>query len=142
MGFSHTAVLTDSGEVFTFGNGEFGQLGHETSGNIPAPKRVEFFANKGLKVTNINCGFNHTFAVTSDGRVWSWGFGGNESGLASFFGKKFGALGIAGLSFNRSIPTQIEHLSNFGKIRHISSGNNFAFAINEGNEVISWGDGQ
>ena len=38
---------------------------------IPRPKRISL--GSGLKVCSIACGGMHTLAVTTDGKVWSWG---------------------------------------------------------------------
>lgn len=43
------------------------------------PKLVEFFSKKALKVTQVAIGENHTVALTHDGDVWTWGYGGRSS---------------------------------------------------------------
>lgn len=40
-GFSHTVALTEDGEVFTWGEGKQGALGHGDWENIHLPKKVE-----------------------------------------------------------------------------------------------------
>ena len=40
-GQNHTAVWTDSGELFTFGDGLCGQLGHGGQANEPVPRLIE-----------------------------------------------------------------------------------------------------
>ena len=39
-GTKHTAVVTEGGGVYTFGNGQYGQLGHGDTQNELVPRRV------------------------------------------------------------------------------------------------------
>ncbi|XP_065763629.1 E3 ISG15--protein ligase HERC5 isoform X3 [Muntiacus reevesi] len=73
-GGSHTALLTKSGLVFTFGDGKYGQLGHNSAQNELRPCLVTELV--GNRVTQIACGRQHTLAYVSDtGKVFSFGSG-------------------------------------------------------------------
>ncbi|XP_040093813.1 E3 ISG15--protein ligase HERC5 isoform X2 [Oryx dammah] len=73
-GGSHTALLTKSGLVFTFGDGKYGQLGHNSTQNELRPCLVTGLV--GNRVTQIACGRQHTLAYVSDmGKVFSFGSG-------------------------------------------------------------------
>lgn len=57
MGYHHTAVITTNGELFTFGYGKYGALGHNATWNsFYEPKLVEFFKKQNLKVVDVICG--------------------------------------------------------------------------------------
>ncbi|XP_053459750.1 E3 ISG15--protein ligase HERC5 isoform X2 [Nycticebus coucang] len=73
-GGSHTALLTEDGLVFTFGAGNYGQLGHSATQNELRPRLVTELTGK--RVTQIACGRWHTLAYVSDlGKVFSFGSG-------------------------------------------------------------------
>ncbi|XP_074849736.1 E3 ISG15--protein ligase HERC5-like isoform X2 [Carettochelys insculpta] len=73
-GGEHTAVLSQDGLVCTFGCGNYGQLGHNSTQNELIPRIVaELF---GARVSQIACGRRHTLVhVLSLGRVYSFGCG-------------------------------------------------------------------
>ncbi|XP_075399662.1 putative E3 ubiquitin-protein ligase HERC6 [Tenrec ecaudatus] len=72
-GYEHTAVLTQDGKVFTFGDNSFGQLGHNSTAEKRGPQLVEGI--DGL-VSQIDCGCYHTIAyVHTTCQVLSFGRG-------------------------------------------------------------------
>ncbi|XP_078789792.1 retinitis pigmentosa GTPase regulator b isoform X2 [Oryzias latipes] len=72
-GGGHTVALTDDA-VFTFGLGQFGQLGHGTFiFESRLPRLVEHF-KKG-RVCQVACGENHTAVITDDGLLYTFGDG-------------------------------------------------------------------
>ncbi|CDQ99203.1 unnamed protein product, partial [Oncorhynchus mykiss] len=68
----HIAVLTKGGQVFTFGEGSRGQLGHNASANELLPKLVE--GMDGL-ASQIACGSHHTLVLGFSGQLWAFGSG-------------------------------------------------------------------
>lgn len=72
----HTGCLTDTQELYTWGEGKFGRLGHNTERNCHAPRLVESLLGK--KPRQVSCGGFHTAVVTEDGRLYT--FGGGEHG--------------------------------------------------------------
>ncbi|KAK1876774.1 X-linked retinitis pigmentosa GTPase regulator [Dissostichus eleginoides] len=72
-GGGHTVALTE-GDVFTFGLGQFGQLGHGTFiFESRLPRRIEHF-KKG-RVCHVTCGENHTAVITDGGLLYTFGDG-------------------------------------------------------------------
>lgn len=72
-GGGHTVALTED-DVFTFGLGQFGQLGHGTfifESRLPRP--VEHF--KRGRVCQVTCGENHTAVITDGGLLYTFGDG-------------------------------------------------------------------
>ncbi|XP_019152915.1 PREDICTED: uncharacterized protein LOC109149552 isoform X2 [Ipomoea nil] len=86
----HSAVVTSMGQLFTFGDGTFGALGHGDHCNTSIPREVETL--KGLRALKVSCGYWHTAAIvesslensdsdqSSTGRLFTWG-NGNEGQL-------------------------------------------------------------
>ena len=79
-GYHHTVICTDEGRVWTFGNGDCGQLGHAEltgHGDKPnlevVPRIVEGL--KDVKVVVVAAGYDHTVICTDEGRVWTFGHG-------------------------------------------------------------------
>ncbi|KAG1334481.1 PH, RCC1 and FYVE domains-containing protein 1-like [Cocos nucifera] len=81
----HTAVVTSAGQLFTFGDGIFGALGHGDRKSANIPREVE--ALKGLRTVRAACGVWHTAAVAeitvestdngnpASGKLFTWGEG-------------------------------------------------------------------
>ncbi|XP_010265064.1 PREDICTED: uncharacterized protein LOC104602902 [Nelumbo nucifera] len=81
----HTAAVTSSGQLFTFGEGTFGALGHGDRSSTSIPREVESL--KGLRTVRVACGVWHTAAVvevmvkssssgsSSSGKLFTWGDG-------------------------------------------------------------------
>lgn len=92
LGSEHSAALTFEGGLFTWGNGTYGQLGHGSSSNDIAPRKV--FELMGVRLTQVSCGRCHTLVVSEIGRVYSFGLNGS------------GQLGI-GSTNTKLLPTTI-----------------------------------
>ncbi|KAK4282113.1 hypothetical protein QN277_013527 [Acacia crassicarpa] len=69
----HTAVVSDLGEVFTWGCNREGQLGYGTSNSASnyTPHVVEYL--KGKNLTGVSAAKYHTVVLGSDGEVYTWG---------------------------------------------------------------------
>ncbi|GAB2296375.1 hypothetical protein Dimus_030496 [Dionaea muscipula] len=69
----HTAAVSDTGEVFTWGSNKEGQLGYGTSnsGSNYTPRLVEYL--KGKVFTGVAAAKYHTIALGADGEVYTWG---------------------------------------------------------------------
>ncbi|XP_010247275.1 PREDICTED: uncharacterized protein LOC104590345 [Nelumbo nucifera] len=80
----HTALITSTGHLFTFGDGTFGVLGHGNRESVTYPREVESLT--GLRTIAVACGVWHTAAVVevivaqsgasvSSGKLFTWGDG-------------------------------------------------------------------
>ncbi|XP_018519739.1 RCC1 domain-containing protein 1 [Lates calcarifer] len=62
-GSRHTAAVTTRGDLYTWGWGEYGQLGHQTLVSSDEPQCVEFFREQQMHVVDVVCGTWNTFVA-------------------------------------------------------------------------------
>ncbi|KAL7284675.1 hypothetical protein ACG7TL_001973 [Trametes sanguinea] len=81
VGHDHLVLLTTSGEVYTMGSGDSGQLGYRVPKNDPVlgtvPHKV-LRASRGHRAVIVGAGGSTSFFVDEQGVVWGWGL--NDSG--------------------------------------------------------------
>ena len=95
-GLYFKACVTKAGEVFTWGEGSTGKLGHGDESNQKTPKRVEGLI--GVKAKQVSCGGHNTAVCTEDGRVYTFGEG------------TYGQLLVHGEKTNKTSPTLFKAL--------------------------------
>ena len=72
-GYHHSAAITDKGQLFTWGRGVFGQLGHGNHESYSVPMAVAALAQ--VSILQVSCGWQHSLALSQSGQVYSWGYG-------------------------------------------------------------------
>ncbi|KAA0712569.1 E3 ubiquitin-protein ligase HERC2 [Triplophysa tibetana] len=126
-GSTYSAAITADGELYTWGRGNYGRLGHGSSEDQTTPMLVT--ALKGLKVIAVACGSGdaQTLAVTENGQVWSWGDG------------DYGKLGRGG-SDGCKTPKLVEKLQDLDIVK-VCCGSQFSVALTKDGQVYTWGKG-
>ena len=73
-GYAHTCALTTGGNVYCWGNNQYGQLGNNATVQTNSPIQVVSVSGTGVlgNVTSISAGAYHTCAVAG-GEVYCWG---------------------------------------------------------------------
>ncbi|XP_038216215.1 protein RCC2 homolog [Zerene cesonia] len=140
-GAEFSMILDCNGVLHSFGLPEFGQLGHNTDGKYfvtstklsyhfqTVPKKIEFFFEKAkdghmipvndVIIVDFSCGNNHTVAIDSKKRAFSWGFGG------------FGRLGHAEQK-DEAVPRLIKFFDSQARgVRSVHCGATYSLAVNE-----------
>eukprot|EP01129_Flabellula_baltica_P009605 TRINITY_DN3949_c0_g1_i1.p1 TRINITY_DN3949_c0_g1~~TRINITY_DN3949_c0_g1_i1.p1 ORF type:complete len:747 (+),score=161.89 TRINITY_DN3949_c0_g1_i1:30-2243(+) len=75
-GDSHTLALSDLGKVYSFGKGDYGQLGNDKYKDRLNPKGISAF--DGLEIVDIECGYHHSAVISESGSLYM--FGRNDHG--------------------------------------------------------------
>lgn len=130
-GAHHSLAVTGRGTVYSFGLGHTGQLGHgdENFQMITYQLTPKLIASlQGVKIVSAAAGFFNSLLIADDGRVFSFGSGGN------------GKLGH-GDQANQLVPKQIGALG-FQKVVRVSAGPCHTLALTAQGRVFSFGNGQ
>ncbi|KAL7199371.1 hypothetical protein ACSBR2_021622 [Camellia fascicularis] len=137
-GEHHTCAVTLSGDLYTWGDGHFGILGHGNEVSHWVPKRVNG-PLEGIHVSSISCGPWHTAVVTSAGQLFTFGDG---------------TFGVLGHGDRRSVlkPREVESLKGLRTVRaacgvwhtaavvEVMVGNSSSSNCSSG-KLFTWGDG-
>lgn len=125
----HSLALTDDGELWGWGNGEYGRMGNGGTDSFYVPEVLEYFEE--LNCIQIAAGEGFSLALTDDGRVHCWGK------------NDYGQLGLGGSIamdvYNmENYPKEIESLQGV-KITSIAAGATHSAAIGEDGQLYVWG---
>jgi len=124
-GPNYTAMISEGGKLYTWGNGSFGNLGHDNNDNLQVPTMVNFLRDKFINMAS--CGAKHMLALSSESLVYSWGTGEN------------GRLGLGDM-VGRNIPTLLDSFIN-KEIKFIECGESHSMALSSTGDAFSWGCG-
>lgn len=148
-GAEFSVILDIKGNLHSFGLPEYGQLGHNTDGKYfvtanritfhfeTSPKRIVLFIEKakdghatpidGVQIVDFSCGTNHTVAIDSKKRAYSWGFGG------------FGRLGHAEPK-DEMVPRMIKYFDSGSRgVRSVFCGASYSLAITDVGVLFMFG---
>jgi uncharacterized repeat protein (TIGR02543 family) len=131
-GVTHSFGMTTSGQLYAWGNNGFGQLGDGTTVNNSTPTLISFEGlQSGETIRDVFAGQYHTFAVTTNGRVYAWGR------------NDYGQLGDD-TTTNRSTPTLISFdgpngLNDGETIRNVVADQDHSLAVTTTGRLYTWG---
>lgn len=73
FGWSSSLVLTNQGNLFTWGNNDWGQLGDGTQIDQIVPTKLELNFLHQEEIASLAVGFFHMLILTTNGKVYGWG---------------------------------------------------------------------
>ncbi|CAI5732031.1 unnamed protein product [Hyaloperonospora brassicae] len=123
-GAQHSLAITDAGELYTWGSGEDGRLGHGDMRDRAVPRKVMSLLRE--SVTTASCGGAHTAVLTTRGTVFVFGRGRN------------GRLGLGDYRW-RDTPHPILGFPKGTRIAHVVCGWNFTAALDREGRLFTWG---
>ena len=122
------AVTHKHGDVFTWGAGSRGQLGHGDTKDRFMPRRIDVLtgSNRLVCIADVQCGQLHACAVTTTGRTYTWGSG------------KFGQLGLGPDIVRALKPTLVPKLRNY-RVIDIGCGTRHTIVLTNENTAFAFG---
>ena len=126
-GGQHVAALSSSGQVFTWGVGMYGRLGHASMQDSTRPMLMDV-TKKDCQAAQVACGHMHSAFVTTQGEVWCWGMG------------LYGELGLDD-RYDHWLPQQVSELKGL-YVTHVACGEHFTLACTGAGASYSWGRGK
>ncbi|CAN0924302.1 Ultraviolet-B receptor UVR8 [Linum grandiflorum] len=132
----HSAAISEMGEVYTWGLGSMGQLGHTSlqSGDKELlPRRV--VSLDGITIKDVACGGVHTCAVSEKGALYAWGGGqAGQLGLGPQ-ATSFSFIPSDSDSFLRNLPVLVVP----DGVKHVACGHSHTLASLKDGRIHGWG---
>jgi alpha-tubulin suppressor-like RCC1 family protein len=123
-GESIVFAIGEAGQLFSWGDGELGLLGHGDTQNQPSPKRIE--ALRGVRVSSVSVGIHQALALAEDGLVYTWGDNLDRSLLGHPNDERV------------MLPKPVEALRDV-RVGSIAVGGLRSYAVADTGEVWAWG---
>ncbi|KAJ1386020.1 Regulator of chromosome condensation, RCC1 [Sesbania bispinosa] len=129
-GWSHSGFVSDSGCLFTCGDGSFGQLGHGDYASHCSPVRVSCFVDQ--HVAQVACGMRHSLVLLKDcpsNQVYGFGSG------------KRGQLGVSKDRIKSiNLPKVVSGFEDV-EIVEIAANGDHSAAVSVDGHLYTWGRG-
>ncbi|XP_062026941.1 RCC1 domain-containing protein RUG3, mitochondrial isoform X1 [Rosa rugosa] len=129
LGGLHSVSLTSLGDVYTWGYGGFGALGHSIYTRELFPRLVE--GSWSGRIQHVSTSGTHTAAITESGELYTWGRDEGDGRLG--LGPNRGPNEGGGLS----IPSKVKALPM--PVAAVSCGGFFTMVLTENGELWNWG---
>ena len=134
-GHSYTMATTHSGDIYSWGAGNWGQLGHGDLHDRFIPTVIKGLRNSSgnaggnkshhARIAGVACGVRHVAAMTSTGRLYTWGW------------NKHGQLGH-GDTEDRTAPEMVQRLK-LRRVAEVACGWRHTICLTDESELYTWG---
>lgn len=122
-GAEHTAAVTETGKLYGWGWGRYGNLGLGDRKDRLVPEEVT--SVQGENMLMVACGWRHTMCVASSGTMYTFGW------------SKYGQLGHGDFE-DQLVPHPVSALKDY-TISQISGGWRHSVALNTEGKLFAWG---
>ncbi|XP_075043650.1 secretion-regulating guanine nucleotide exchange factor isoform X2 [Mixophyes fleayi] len=123
-GGSHSAAVTDSGQLYVCGQNKNGQLGLGHCEDIQCFSLCSAILD--IRVAKISCGWDFSIILTENGHLLSCG------------SNAFGQLGVTRQK-SSSVPKPVQNVKE--KVVDITAGLRHSLALTESGQTLQWGSG-
>ena len=124
-GDSFSVALKANGNIESWGNNQYGQLGLGNNISYDEPQEMESLNET---IVEIAVGNNHVLALTENGTIYGWGL------------NNYGQVGNGTVANQLEQATVINIYGNeLSKIIRVEANGDNSFAINEDGQVFAWG---
>lgn len=124
-GAEHSVICTDTGEVWAWGWGRYGNLGDGERSDRDLPTKVTALETTGITIKMVACGWRHTLGVDAEGKLWSWGW------------SKYGQLGHGDCN-DQLVPKKVEALKDAVMVG-VAGGWRHTLAADSDGRLFAWG---
>ncbi|TNV74875.1 hypothetical protein FGO68_gene16760 [Halteria grandinella] len=143
VGLRASAAVSGDGKLYLFGSGNYGVLGQgtEKDAKFNKPVLVDYFVKRDKRVVDIAVGEYHSIALTDDGSVYTWGYGGKTGFFNWMYTQEVGALGH-GDKKHHFTPKKVDFFEkNNIKVKSVQAGMYHCVALAEDGRLYLWGRG-
>jgi alpha-tubulin suppressor-like RCC1 family protein len=142
-GYMHSLALSAEGEVYSWGTGVHGALGHgDECAKVAVPRRIESLS----RIEQIAAGPNSTSAaVDEQGRLFTWGRArfeeeveDEDGGIEEFEGPSGLGYELNAEAMHQATPKRVDALSP-ERVVGVALGDGFTLAVTDAGAVFSFG---
>lgn len=133
LGYYHSSAITSMGRIFIWGLNNLGQLGDWSTINKKLPVEITpyFILDDDEKLIDVTLGFYHSSAMSSKGKVFTWGYNG------------FGQTGQNNEDdeyvFHPMDITDYFDLNEDDEINHVYLGGWHSYGLTQNGQIYAWG---
>jgi alpha-tubulin suppressor-like RCC1 family protein len=135
-----TIFLDSTGQVYSCGLNNYGQLGHGHRTRLITPTLIQYFVDNKIIIRNIACGSEHVLFLDSTGKVYSCGNNGYNANYAGWLQRyDYGQLGQSNYN-NLNLPTLIQYFVDYNIIiKNVTCGNRHTIFLDSTGKVYGCG---
>jgi alpha-tubulin suppressor-like RCC1 family protein len=127
-GSNFNLALTSSGNVRSWGQNNYGQIGDNTTTQRNQPVYVLTSGGTLSNITAVSAGADHSLALASNGSVWAWGY------------NAYGQLGNNTLTEEKEPVQVLTATGTLTGVTAISAGYYHSLALTSSGTVYAWGE--